>query len=212
MKIGDFGYARSIVKNEKGEKAQDLSEYVSTRWYRAPEVLYWGTNYSEAVDMWSVGCILAELLTRKVLLKGISTQDQLGLISKLIGSPSEEDLLSMGLPPEKVMSIVQQLPKGPADTRKKVSELFPVDASKESIDLLLRLLVYNPRKRLTAREAIQHAFFKDLLTTLGEDPKKSENNKINLPGISKSFEFDYRHLNTYQLKGTLFFLFNFARY
>ena len=74
LKICDFGLARPLFKNMK---ANVLTEYVATRWYRAPEILLGSTKYSKAVDMWSVGCILGELINGKSLFPGTSTLNQI---------------------------------------------------------------------------------------------------------------------------------------
>lgn len=78
MKVGDFGLARSVnCPKENGGAEPILTEYVATRWYRAPEILLGSTKYSKAVDMWSVGCILGELITGKSLFPGNSTLNQI---------------------------------------------------------------------------------------------------------------------------------------
>merc|ERR1719481_1711914 len=82
LKITDFGLARGVYKDEK-----NLTEYVVTRWYRAPEVMCSARQYDEKVDEWSVGCIFAELLLRKPLFPGGNHIDQLKLIFQLIGTP-----------------------------------------------------------------------------------------------------------------------------
>lgn len=69
-----------------------MTDYVATRWYRAPELLLSWKEYNEAVDVWSVGCIFAELLRRKPFLPGCNTKNQLELIFEVIGTPSEEEI------------------------------------------------------------------------------------------------------------------------
>ncbi|CAN0051556.1 unnamed protein product, partial [Choristocarpus tenellus] len=89
LKLCDFGLSRGVHDNqEKG----DLTEYVVTRWYRAPEIMLSVQNYNEAIDVWSVGCIFGEMLGRKPLFNGNDYIHQLKLITKLIGKPSEADL------------------------------------------------------------------------------------------------------------------------
>ena len=83
LKIGDFGLAR--VSNQEEENAEFLSEYVATRWYRPPEVLMNYDTYGPELDVWSVGCILAELILRKPLFPGRSTTNQIALIIDIIG-------------------------------------------------------------------------------------------------------------------------------
>ncbi len=87
-KLADFGLARSIaMKEEEGPPV--LTEYVATRWYRAPEILLGSTKYSKAVDMWSVGCIIGELLTGKAIFPGSSTLNQIERILELTGRPTQ---------------------------------------------------------------------------------------------------------------------------
>jgi mitogen-activated protein kinase 15 len=83
-KIADFGLARSVV-NEEEEDPQAKTEYIATRWYRAPEIVLGSQRYTKAIDMWSVGCILAEMLTGKALFPGKSTPNQIQLIIELLG-------------------------------------------------------------------------------------------------------------------------------
>uniref|UniRef100_A0A2R8NBZ2 mitogen-activated protein kinase n=1 Tax=Callithrix jacchus TaxID=9483 RepID=A0A2R8NBZ2_CALJA len=96
VKLCDFGLARSLRDLPEGPEGQALTEYVATRWYRAPEVLLSSHRYTLGVDMWSLGCILAEMLRGKPLFPGTSTLHQLELILETIPPPSEEDLLALG--------------------------------------------------------------------------------------------------------------------
>lgn len=93
-KVADFGLARSI-SCPKEIAEQVLTEYVATRWYRAPEILLGSTKYSKAVDMWSVGCILGELINGKSIFPGNSTLNQIEKILELIGRPSQKDIESI---------------------------------------------------------------------------------------------------------------------
>jgi serine/threonine protein kinase len=86
--ICDFGLARGVGDESTGK----LTEYVVTRWYRAPELLCEADTYGTAVDVWSVGCIFAEILGRKPLFRGSSTSDQLRLVIEKLGSPTEDEL------------------------------------------------------------------------------------------------------------------------
>lgn len=92
MKVADFGLARSINCTKENGVEPVLTEYVATRWYRAPEILLGSTKYSKAVDMWSVGCILGELITGKSLFPGTSTLNQIERILELTGKPSQKDV------------------------------------------------------------------------------------------------------------------------
>uniref|UniRef100_G1QNP0 mitogen-activated protein kinase n=1 Tax=Nomascus leucogenys TaxID=61853 RepID=G1QNP0_NOMLE len=96
VKLCDFGLARSLGDLPEGPEDQPLTEYVATRWYRAPEVLLSSHRYTLGVDMWSLGCILGEMLRGRPLFPGTSTLHQLELILDTIPPPSEEDLLALG--------------------------------------------------------------------------------------------------------------------
>ena len=93
-KVADFGLARSFGK-EDNEGDVVFTEYIATRWYRAPEIVLGSQKYTKAIDMWSVGCILAEMITGKALFPGKSTLNQIELILELLGRPSREDLESL---------------------------------------------------------------------------------------------------------------------
>ncbi|XP_010628916.1 mitogen-activated protein kinase 15 isoform X2 [Fukomys damarensis] len=96
VKLCDFGLARSLNNLPEGPEGQALTEYVATRWYRAPEVLLSSRWYTLGVDMWSLGCILGEMLRGQPLFPGSSTLHQLQLILETIPPPSAEDLLALG--------------------------------------------------------------------------------------------------------------------
>ena len=91
LKICDFGLARADIFDRKIQ-AGKLTDYVATRWYRAPEILLSCKRYSKAIDMWSVGCILAELIGRKPIFPGQDTQNQLELIINTLGTPTTEEI------------------------------------------------------------------------------------------------------------------------
>jgi mitogen-activated protein kinase 1/3 len=115
-----------------------MTEYVATRWYRAPELLLSWKEYNTSVDMWSIGCILGELLLRKPLLPGESLLNQLNLILNLVGTPSEEDL--MDIASDRAKSYIRSLPKS---NGVHFENIFP-NSNPLIIDLLKKLLVFNP--------------------------------------------------------------------
>ncbi|OHT17447.1 CMGC family protein kinase [Tritrichomonas foetus] len=154
LKIGDFGLARVSTDKESNEF---LSEYVATRWYRSPEVLLNYDTYGTPLDMWSVGCILAELINRKPLFPGASTMKQLQLIVETIGSPTEEDLEECTN--YKAREFMNSIPyKEPVD----FMSLFPPGSDPVEVDMVARLLKWDPRKRLDVEEALDHPFVHDL--------------------------------------------------
>jgi len=142
VKVCDFGLARSLDK--KPDQQPLLTDYVATRWYRAPEILLGSNNYTKGVDMWSMGCILAELLLGKPVFPGTSTLNQLDRVMEVTGRPSAEDIESIKSPLAATM--LESLP--PTKVR-RIREMFP-SAPDEAIDLIKNLLQFNPSKRLSA--------------------------------------------------------------
>eukprot|EP01116_Phalansterium_solitarium_P024141 TRINITY_DN874_c0_g4_i1.p1 TRINITY_DN874_c0_g4~~TRINITY_DN874_c0_g4_i1.p1 ORF type:complete len:368 (+),score=101.54 TRINITY_DN874_c0_g4_i1:111-1214(+) len=150
VKLADFGLARSMNSNTSANAV--FTEYIATRWYRAPEILLGSTKYTKAVDMWSVGCILGELLGGKPMFPGTSTLNQLDRICEVTGMPTAQDIESIDSPYAATMS--ESIPQS---TKKEVAELFP-KASQDALNLLKRLLVFNPKDRLTAEQALDHPY------------------------------------------------------
>jgi len=131
-----------------------LTDYIATRWYRAPEVILSWKKYTAAIDVWSVGCILAELIIRKPLLPAASEEEQLNMITKLLGNPSAK--LVNQIENEKNKEFVLQLPKREG---KNFNELFK-GANAQAIDLLKKMLTYDPEDRLTVADALAHPYLK----------------------------------------------------
>lgn len=154
LKICDFGLAR--VANPDEEDKGFLTEYVATRWYRAPEIMLSWKEYTKAIDMWSVGCILAEILGRKPLFPGDNYMHQLHLIIEILGTPTKED--TEYIASQKAKEYILNLPKKPKVVFK---ELLP-NASAEAIDLLEKMLTFAPGKRIKVDEALAHPYLKSL--------------------------------------------------
>lgn len=95
VKVADFGLARFMMEGDCEADPTVLTEYVATRWYRAPEILVGSTQYSKAVDMWSVGCILGEMINGKSVFPGTSTLNQIERVLELTGRPSNSDIQSL---------------------------------------------------------------------------------------------------------------------
>lgn len=144
LKICDFGLARVTESQMTG--------YVSTRYYRAPEIMLTWQKYDERVDVWSVGCILAEMLEGKPLFPGKDHVNQFSIITELLGTPDEDVIQTICS--ENTLRFVQSLPQ-----REKIpfTERFPTVES-EAIDMLERMLVFDPRKRITVEEALAHPY------------------------------------------------------
>ena len=144
----DFGSAKILNKDENNV------QYICSRFYRAPELIMEITRYDESIDIWSFACVIAELLKGKPLLKTEKTKEQLKKIMELFGGPKEEDLV--GIPNHK--EIAYQLRKFKP---KPLDQIFP-KTPKDLLDLLGKMFVYNPKKRLTAMEIMAHPFFDEL--------------------------------------------------
>mmetsp|Transcript_8143 Transcript_8143/g.20208 ORF Transcript_8143/g.20208 Transcript_8143/m.20208 type:complete len:384 (-) Transcript_8143:552-1703(-) len=150
LKICDFGLARGVDPTKSG--SQQLTEYVVTRWYRAPELLVENDIYDEGIDIWSVGCILAEFLGRKAIFPGRDYLQQLRLIIEALGPPSASDLSIIQNP--QAVEYIKRLPNKPAVP---FSTMYP-NASGPAVDLLSKMLVFDPRKRISAAKALEHEY------------------------------------------------------
>lgn len=151
IKLADFGLARSLTSNADDTNIK-LTDYVATRWYRAPEILLGSTKYSKAVDMWSVGCILGELIVGKAIFQGTSTLNQIEKVLELIGKPKPEDIESLESPhAATILSSVNAV-------KKKSFQNFFTGASELALDFIRKLLVFNPNHRLTVEEALRHKY------------------------------------------------------
>ncbi|KAK4573729.1 hypothetical protein RGQ29_031610 [Quercus rubra] len=147
LKIADFGLAREV------SSMGPYTEYVSTRWYRAPEVLLQSSSYTPAVDMWAAGAILAELFTLSPIFPGKSEIDQLCKICNILGMP-DLTIFPEGTNTSRLLGIFSCEEISAAN----LSDIIP-NASSEAIDLILRLCSWDPSKRPAADEALQHPFF-----------------------------------------------------
>jgi serine/threonine protein kinase len=167
LKVCDFGLARGV-----NDEILDLTEYVVTRWYRAPEIMLACREYTYAIDVWAVGCILAELLARKPLFPGDDYIHQLHLISDVVGTSPDDDLSFV--PSERARKFMANLPPKP---RVDLATLFP-EASADALDLLNKMLVFNPAHRITVEDALAHPYMVSLA------------NPDEAPTCSSPFTFD----------------------
>nr|XP_020462535.1 mitogen-activated protein kinase 15 [Monopterus albus]XP_020462536.1 mitogen-activated protein kinase 15 [Monopterus albus] len=153
VKLCDFGLARSLNQIQEDSGNPALTEYVATRWYRAPEILLGSTRYTKGVDMWSLGCILGEMLLGKALFPGTSTINQIEKIMSAIPHPSPEDVVA--IKSEYGSSVIQRMLLKP---QVPLGDLLLPSVPPDAVDLLKGLLVFNPDKRLTAEQALQHPY------------------------------------------------------
>jgi mitogen-activated protein kinase 1/3/mitogen-activated protein kinase 6 len=151
LKICDFGLARANAETDAF-----MTEYVVTRWYRAPELLLSCAEYTTAIDVWSVGCIFAELLGRKPLFPGKDYVHQMNLIARTIGSPAERE--TRFIASEKARRYVRSLPVTP---RVDFRAVYP-EADPKAVDLLDRMLVFDPEERIGVAEALAHPYLASL--------------------------------------------------
>ncbi|CAG5026666.1 unnamed protein product [Parnassius apollo] len=157
VKLADFGLARSVSSvYSGGEEGADpcLTDYVATRWYRAPEILIASKNYTKGIDMWSLGCILGEMLTGSPLFPGTSTVNQIERIMAALPRPSSEDITSVCSGYGSSLIREQAASSSGAVSLVSLLSCAPRDAA----DLVHRLLVFNPAKRLSAARALDHEY------------------------------------------------------
>eukprot|EP00326_Haptolina_ericina_P022142 CAMPEP_0181185106 /NCGR_PEP_ID=MMETSP1096-20121128/9327_1 /TAXON_ID=156174 ORGANISM="Chrysochromulina ericina, Strain CCMP281" /NCGR_SAMPLE_ID=MMETSP1096 /ASSEMBLY_ACC=CAM_ASM_000453 /LENGTH=346 /DNA_ID=CAMNT_0023273921 /DNA_START=1 /DNA_END=1041 /DNA_ORIENTATION=+ len=149
VKIADFGLARSL----EGGQTNVLTDYIATRWYRAPEILLGSTKYGKAVDMWSLGIIFGEILGGKPIFAGTSTLSQLEKICSVVGMPTDEEVEATQSQFARTMVDNLKVDGKPKGWR----HMYP-DAKEAEIDMLKQLLLFHPDKRLTAPEGMQHEY------------------------------------------------------
>lgn len=146
LKLGDFGLARAF-----GIPVNTFSNEVVTLWYRAPDVLLGSRTYSTSIDIWSAGCILAEMFTGRPLFPGSSNDDQLQKIFKLMGTPNESTWPGISALPNYKSTLQIYAPQ---DLRVIIPQIDP-----QAFDLLMMLLQMRPENRISARQALQHPWF-----------------------------------------------------
>ncbi|NP_001313013.1 mitogen-activated protein kinase 3-like [Nicotiana tabacum] len=182
LKICDFGLARPNIENE------NMTEYVVTRWYRAPELLLNSSDYTAAIDVWSVGCIFMELMNRKPLFGGKDHVHQIRLLTELLGTPTEADLGF--LQNEDAKRYIRQLPQHP---RQQLAEVFP-HVNPLAIDLVDKMLTFDPTRRITVEEALDHPYLAKLHDA-GDEP---------ICPVPFSFDFEQQGIGEEQIKDMIY--------
>lgn len=153
LKICDFGLARGVNPKYFKLKSTPITNYVATRWYRAPELMLLDRMYSKSVDMWAVGCILAELFGRRPIFPGKNQLHQLHEIIKVLGTPTMEVI--------RKYHWKSQLPPKPQYPSSKLKNIYPF-APNEGINLIEFLLRWDSTERSTVDAALDHLFFKQI--------------------------------------------------
>ncbi|XP_060070909.1 MAPK/MAK/MRK overlapping kinase-like [Ylistrum balloti] len=148
LKLADFGSCRSVYSK------QPYTEYISTRWYRAPECLLTDGYYTYKMDIWSVGCVFFEILSLHPLFPGSNEVDQIAKIHDILGTPDPSVLNK--LKKSRGMNFNFPHKKGTG-----VERLLP-HVSSEAVDLIYQMCTYDPDERMSAKQAIRHSYFRDL--------------------------------------------------
>ncbi|XP_006521122.1 mitogen-activated protein kinase 12 isoform X3 [Mus musculus] len=194
-RILDFGLAR--------QADSEMTGYVVTRWYRAPEVILNWMRYTQTVDIWSVGCIMAEMITGKILFKGNDHLDQLKEIMKITGTPPPEFVQKLqsaevsgsgwwaglglgGWPITLFPSQAKNYMEGLPELEKKDFASVLTNASPQAVNLLERMLVLDAEQRVTAAEALTHPYFESLRDT--EDEPKAQKYDDSFDDVDRTLE------------------------
>lgn len=149
LKLADFGLARAF-----GIPVNTFSNEVVTLWYRAPDVLLGSRTYNTSIDIWSAGCIMAEMYTGRPLFPGTTNEDELQKIFRLMGTPSERSWPGISQFPE-------YKPNFHIYATQDLRAILP-QVDQQGLDLLGRMLQLRPEMRISAKDALQHPWFRDL--------------------------------------------------
>ena len=178
LKLCDFGSAKFLVKGEPNVA------YICSRYYRAPELIFGSTHYTTAIDLWSEGCVAAELLMGQPLFPGESGVDQLVEIIRILGTPTREEIRAMN-------SNYTEF-KFPQIKAQPWNKIFRSRVPAEAVDVVSKMLAYAPERRIKPLESCAHPFFHEL-----RDPSITLPNGRNLPHTLFDFtEYEQRVMNT----------------
>ncbi|XP_047510229.1 cyclin-dependent kinase 20-like isoform X2 [Pieris napi] len=168
LKIADLGLARLFWP----DGGRPYSHQVATRWYRAPELLYGARYYTENVDVWAVGCIIAEMITKKPLFAGESDIEQLAIVVQHLGTPTEDSWPDhSNLPDYHKITFPESPPMS-------WTEILP-GVEPDAVNFIKSFLLYDENKRISAKEALRHSWFRTKPTpaNLEDMPRPNLNTK-----------------------------------
>ena len=149
IKLCDFGSAKKLIQGQKS------ISYICSRFYRAPELIFGATDYTYQIDVWSMGCVIAELILGRPMFPGATTSDELVEIIRILGTPTKEDICGMNpYFQEHKFPDIKPIPFEKIFKNRIIPEYF--------LDLISKILVYNPLKRLTAEKALEHMYFDEI--------------------------------------------------
>ena len=152
VKLCDFGCSKRLIEGEPN------IQYICARYYRAPEVVFGWAHYSCAIDIWSAGCVMAEMISLHPIFPGKNSVDQLARIVKVLGPPSKGQLVSMGQDPKKYKPSTPKTNEE-IDQSVQAALIYTDQVSQEAHSFLLQVLTYDPKIRLTALQALSHPYF-----------------------------------------------------
>ena len=148
MKLCDYGSAKKL------DPAETNVNYICSRYYRAPELVFGSSNYTNSIDVWSAGCVIGELILKRPVFPGDTGVDQIVEIMKILGTPSREQV--------KQMNPLFDAYSFPGIKSTPLHKIFPPETPRGAIHLLQSLLVYEPEKRPAPLAALAHEFFDEL--------------------------------------------------
>eukprot|EP00475_Leptophrys_vorax_P043781 TRINITY_DN8529_c0_g1_i1.p1 TRINITY_DN8529_c0_g1~~TRINITY_DN8529_c0_g1_i1.p1 ORF type:complete len:505 (-),score=108.83 TRINITY_DN8529_c0_g1_i1:62-1576(-) len=186
IRLCDFGLARGVKHSDDTDFTEEqLTAYVVTRWYRAPEVLCSAGRYSYSIDLWALGCMLAEMFSKTPLFPGKESFEQLKVIFSTIGCPQDDELRLITYPPaakyikQHIISKIKPIASQAEALRAKIPDIDP-----DALDLLCKIFVFDPKKRISVEDALQHPFFEQVYDE--QLVEKSES--------KEAFDFEYENM------------------